>query len=79
MPRTATDEAQPQYKVTYREIQPFGTLKTLPLGLPDKARAQSVTILNQVLADAARSLQEASLADFRRDLLFAASAARQTL
>ena len=51
MTRTATDEAQPQYKVTYREIQPFGTLKMLPLGLPDKARAQSVTILNQVLAD----------------------------
>lgn len=51
MPPKATDEAQPQYKVSYREIQPFGTLKTLPLGLPDKARAQSVTILNQVLAD----------------------------
>jgi starvation-inducible DNA-binding protein len=44
-------EAQPQYKVEYREIQPFGTLKTLPIALEDNARAQSVAILNQVLAD----------------------------
>jgi starvation-inducible DNA-binding protein len=51
MPRKATDEAQPQYKVAYREIQPFGTLKKLPLGLQDNARQQSVAILNQVLAD----------------------------
>lgn len=48
---TATNEAQPQYKVEYREIQPFGTLKKLPLALEDNARAQSVAILNQVLAD----------------------------
>ena len=46
-----TTEAQPQYKVEYREIQPFGTLKQLPIALPDNARAQSVGILNQVLAD----------------------------
>lgn len=53
MPKTdpRTDEAQPQYKVEYREIQPFGTLKQLPLGLEDNARKQSVAILNQVLAD----------------------------
>ncbi len=44
-------EAQPQYKVEYREIQPFGTLKRLPIALEDNARAQSVSILNQVLAD----------------------------
>ena len=51
---SATDvsvEAQPQYKVEYREIQPFGTLKRLPIALEDNARAQSVSILNQVLAD----------------------------
>lgn len=48
---TATNEAQPQYKVEYREIQAFGTLKKLPLGLEDNARKQSVAILNQVLAD----------------------------
>ena len=46
-----TDEAQPQYQIEYREIQAFGTLKDLPLGLSDNARKQSVSILNQVLAD----------------------------
>ena len=45
------DEAQPRYQVEYREIQAFGTLKNLPIGLEDNARAQSVAILNQVLAD----------------------------
>ncbi len=47
----ATSEAQPQYKVEYREIQPFGTLKRLPLALEENARAQSVATLNQILAD----------------------------
>ena len=47
----ATDVAQPQYKVDYREIQPYGTLKSLPIALEDNARSQSVAVLNQVLAD----------------------------
>ena len=47
----ATSEAQPQYKVKYREIQPYGTLKNLPLALEDNARKQSVETLNQVLVD----------------------------
>jgi starvation-inducible DNA-binding protein len=37
--------------VQYQEIQAFGTLKELPIALPDNARAQSVGILNQLLAD----------------------------
>lgn len=45
------DQAQPKYQIEYREIQAFGTLKDLPLGLSDNARKQSVEILNQVLAD----------------------------
>jgi starvation-inducible DNA-binding protein len=45
------DVAQPDYKVSANEIQPFGTLKDLPLGLKDNARAASVATLNQVLAD----------------------------
>jgi starvation-inducible DNA-binding protein len=50
--KTPSDaEAQPQYKVEYREIQPYGSLKSLPIALEDNARAQSVAILNQVLAD----------------------------
>ena len=44
-------EAQPQYKVAYREIQPYGTLKNLPIGLEANARTQSVATLNQILAD----------------------------
>jgi starvation-inducible DNA-binding protein len=48
---TQPDVAQPQYKIEYREIQPFGTLKALPLALEDNARTQSVATLNQVLVD----------------------------
>ncbi len=33
------------------ELQKFGTLRTLPIGLPDKARASSCTLLNEILAD----------------------------
>ena len=51
MARKQADTAQPNYKIDYREIQPFGTLKQLPIGLEENARAQSVAVLNQVLAD----------------------------
>ena len=47
----APDEAQPGFKVDYREIQAYGTLKSLPIALKDNARTQSVATLNQVLAD----------------------------
>lgn len=33
------------------EVQPFGTLRQLPIALPEKARSQSCGILNDVLAD----------------------------
>lgn len=51
MARKSNDPAQPQFNVTYREIQAFGTLKSLPIGLEDNARKQSVALLNQLLAD----------------------------
>lgn len=51
MAKKPTHVAQPQYKVEYREIQPFGTLRQLPIALEDNARKASVDILNQVLAD----------------------------
>ncbi len=51
VPTPATDVAQPQYKVDYREIQPYGTLRKLPIALEDNARSQSVAVLNQILAD----------------------------
>ena len=47
----APAEAQPQYDVEYREIQPYGTLRKLPIALEDNARSQSVATLNQILAD----------------------------
>jgi starvation-inducible DNA-binding protein len=51
MARKPVDTAQPKTKVDYREIQAYGTLKSLPIALEENARAQSVAILNQVLAD----------------------------
>ncbi len=51
MARKPVDTAQPNYKVEYREIQRFGTLKQLPIALEDNARTQSVATLNQILAD----------------------------
>ncbi len=47
----AVDVAQPDYKIQPNEIQPFGTLKDLPIALADNARHQSVEALNQILVD----------------------------
>lgn len=47
----ANDEAQPNFRVDYREIQAFGTLKDLPIALEGNARGQSVSALNQILAE----------------------------
>lgn len=47
----AVDVAQPQYKIQPNEIQPFGTLKELPIALAENARAKSVGALNQLLVD----------------------------
>lgn len=44
-------EAQPLYNQRGREIQPFGTLTRMPLGLEEKVCSASVAALNQVLAD----------------------------
>ena len=49
--KKAVDVAQPDYKIAPSEIQPYGTLKDLPLALENNARAQSVASLNQILAD----------------------------
>jgi starvation-inducible DNA-binding protein len=34
-----------------RELQKYGTLRSLPIALPDEARQESVNALNQILAD----------------------------
>jgi len=45
------DLAQPQYQIEPNEIQPFGSLKRLPLALGEQARTASVASLNQLLSD----------------------------
>jgi len=44
-------DAQPLDRQRGREIQPYGTLTRMPLGLDDSVRQASVSALNQVLAD----------------------------
>ncbi len=41
----------PTYAKLGVEVQSFGTLRDLPVGLPDKARKESCTLLNEILAD----------------------------
>lgn len=44
-------EGQPRLQQKSREIQAFNELRSLPLDLPEEAIGQSVTLLNQLLAD----------------------------
>ena len=43
--------AQPQFGQRGQEIQPYGTITRLPLGLDERACQTSVELLNQILAD----------------------------
>jgi starvation-inducible DNA-binding protein len=43
--------ATPRLDITGPELQRFGTLRTLPIGLPDKAKSKSCELLNEILAD----------------------------
>jgi starvation-inducible DNA-binding protein len=47
----AKSENQPILNQRGREIQAYGTVRNLPIGLPAKARLESCEILNQILAD----------------------------
>jgi starvation-inducible DNA-binding protein len=42
---------EPKLDLKAPEIQPFGTLRTLPIGLPDKAKTSSCEVLNEILSD----------------------------
>ena len=42
---------EPRLREQAPEMQRFGTLRTLPIGLPDKARSGSCDLLNEILAD----------------------------
>jgi starvation-inducible DNA-binding protein len=44
-------EAEPILSQPRREIQPYGSVVRLPIGLDEKACAASVEVLNQILAD----------------------------
>ena len=50
---TTTTRRSPDPKLDARagEIQRYGTLRRLPIGLPDKARSGSCELLNEILAD----------------------------
>jgi starvation-inducible DNA-binding protein len=41
----------PRLSLSAPEIQRFGTLRALPIALPDKARAASCRLLNEILSD----------------------------
>lgn len=47
----AIEEANPKLSHGNHEVQRFGSLRKLPLGLTDASRRQSCTLLNEVLAD----------------------------
>ncbi|HET8587008.1 MAG TPA: DNA starvation/stationary phase protection protein [Candidatus Limnocylindria bacterium] len=47
----ARRSADPRYGELGREVQRYGTLRDLPIGLPKEARKSSCQMLNQVLAD----------------------------
>ena len=49
--RTARHDADPRLDRSAPELQRFGTLRRLPIGLPDAARRSSCTALNEILAD----------------------------
>jgi starvation-inducible DNA-binding protein len=49
--RAGSLSASPQYATLGNEVQRFGTLRDLPIALPDKARSESCRALNEILAD----------------------------
>ena len=49
--RSKGDAASPLVHQRGRELQRYGTLRAMPIGLEDHARKQSVDQLNQILAD----------------------------
>lgn len=44
-------EGQPRLQQRSHEIQAFSQIRSLPIGLPEKAIGESITLLNQILAD----------------------------
>src|SRR5215212_4975816 len=49
--KNSNSKASPLLHQRGKELQKYGTLRTLPIGLPDKARLESIEAMNQILAD----------------------------
>ncbi len=49
--RSSASSPNPKLRASGPEIQRFGTLRQLPIGLPDAAKSKSCTLLNEILAD----------------------------
>jgi starvation-inducible DNA-binding protein len=49
--RRTSASPDPRLDASAPPIQAFGTLRKLPIGLPDKARTSSCALLNEILAD----------------------------
>ena len=49
--RSTATSPDPQMDASAPQIQAFGTLRSLPIGLSDKAKTSSCTALNEILAD----------------------------
>jgi starvation-inducible DNA-binding protein len=51
--RNGRNRTSPEPRLNERapELQRFGTLRSLPIALPDKTRARSCELLNEILAD----------------------------
>jgi starvation-inducible DNA-binding protein len=49
--RTRARSAQPKLGLTGPEIQRFGAMRSLPIGLSETARSSSCQLLNEILAD----------------------------
>ena len=49
--RSSRVSPDPRMEASAPPIQAFGTLRSLPIGLPDKARTSSCSALNEILAD----------------------------
>ena len=49
--RRAASSPDPRLRASGPEIQRYGTLRQLPIGLPDAAKSKSCRLLNEILAD----------------------------
>lgn len=50
-PDRTKDDATPLFSQKGKEVQPFGTVVKMSIGISDEVRLRSVNLLNQILAD----------------------------